>query len=73
MFAAAVGVAYSQHLWMTVRKKSMTISGLDAMFGAVNDIFAFLTLDFVKQAKLGAFLALLVWYVKISILSWLAF
>lgn len=51
----------------------MTISGLDAMFGAVNDIFAFLTLDFVKQAKLGAFLALLVWYVKISILSWLAF
>ncbi|KAK9425359.1 hypothetical protein SUNI508_13095 [Seiridium unicorne] len=68
MFAAAVAIAYQQRLWVTTRKQTVTINGLDAMFSAANNIFSFANLEFLRRAKLGAALALLVWLIPLSAL-----
>ncbi|KAK6065955.1 hypothetical protein SCUP234_12318 [Seiridium cupressi] len=75
MFAAAVAIAYQQRLWVTTRKQTVTINGLDAMFSAANNIFSFAILEFLRRAKLGAALALLVWSNDTNPLSddWLMF
>jgi hypothetical protein len=58
---SAVTTAYAQHIWVTVRRKSMSLGALDAMFGATSDPFSFLSLEMVSGAKLGTYLALLSW------------
>lgn len=60
-FAAAVISAFKQRVWVSVRSRFMTISGLDAMFSATESMFSMLNLDFFWGAK-GAFaLAVLGW------------
>lgn len=63
MFAAAVGFAYNQHLWTTVRKKGITVEGLDAMFGALSNVLSFFSWDYIRRAKMGVILAGLTWLV----------
>lgn len=60
-FAAAIAFAYKEHIWVTARQKALSVSGLDAMFAAVSDIFSFLDFDFISHVKLASFLALLTW------------
>lgn len=60
-FSAAVVSAFKQQVWVSVRSRFMTISGLDAMFSATESMFAMLNLDFFRGAK-GAFaLAVFAW------------
>lgn len=69
--AASISVAYQQHIWTTMRSKRITVSGLDATFGATKDIFAFLNPAFLLNVKVGAVLAALTWSVcpRVSQLS----
>ncbi|KAL2069201.1 hypothetical protein VTL71DRAFT_15539 [Oculimacula yallundae] len=64
--AACISVAYQQHIWTTMRSKRITISGLDATFGATKDIFAFLNPTFLLNVKVGAVLAALTWLMPLS-------
>lgn len=61
--AASISVAYQQHIWTTMKSKRITISGLDATFGATKDIFAFFNPTFLLNVKVGAVLAALTWSV----------
>lgn len=60
-FAASITVAYQQHIWTTMRRKSITVSGLDATFGATNYLSSFLNTAFLFHVKVGAVLAALTW------------
>ncbi|KAF4635830.1 hypothetical protein G7Y89_g2260 [Cudoniella acicularis] len=59
--AASISVAYQQHIWTTMRRKSIAISGLDATFGATKDLFSFLNTSFLFNVKVGVALAALTW------------
>lgn len=59
--AASISVAYQQQIWATMRAKALTISGLDATFGATRDLSAFLNGSFLFNVKIGASLAALTW------------
>jgi hypothetical protein len=61
MFAAALVIAFEQHLWVTTRRNAITIDGLDAMFSAAGSLSSFFNWEFLKKAKMAALLALLVW------------
>lgn len=57
--ATAIAIAYTQYLWATCRKKAYSISGLDAMFSAPLDVFAFASSELILRAIVGALLAAL--------------
>lgn len=61
MFAASASVAYEQRAWLTARNKAVTVAGLDAMFSAAQSPLSFFSPDFLRKAKAGAIMALLVW------------
>lgn len=47
VLAGAVALAYKQHIWRMFRRKHYSIAGINAMYGATNDIFSFLSLKFL--------------------------
>lgn len=59
--AAAIAIAYTQHIWVSCKRTAYSISGLDAMFSATSDIFAFASLELTLGAKVGAHLAAFIW------------
>jgi hypothetical protein len=62
-FAAAVAIAYKQVAWLNMRLKPHSVSGLDSIFFGTTDILAYLSLDFVLDAKVAALIAGVTWYV----------
>ncbi|KAF8860857.1 hypothetical protein BDZ45DRAFT_550322, partial [Acephala macrosclerotiorum] len=66
--AASISIAYQQHIWTTMGRKPISVSGLDATFGAINDLSSFISLSFISNVKLGALLAALIWLMPLSAL-----
>ncbi|KAK0760877.1 LOW QUALITY PROTEIN: hypothetical protein N5P37_005816 [Trichoderma harzianum] len=66
MFAASAIVAYEQQAWLTARTKAVTVAGLDAMFSAAQSPLSFFSPDFLRKAKAGAIMALLVWCIPLA-------
>ncbi|KAH0526265.1 hypothetical protein TsFJ059_009611 [Trichoderma semiorbis] len=66
MFAASAIVAYEQRAWLTARNKAVTVAGLDAMFSAAQSPLSFFSVDFLRRAKAGAIMALLVWCIPLA-------
>ncbi|SPO04745.1 uncharacterized protein DNG_07430 [Cephalotrichum gorgonifer] len=59
--AAAAVTAFRQRVWMTVRRKVLTLAAVDSLFAATEDIFALMNLELFRQAKLAILLAVYVW------------
>jgi hypothetical protein len=59
---SANGIALTQSIWYTVKRRAMTVGALDNLFGLSNDITGFINLELLKHAKLAVFLAFIVWY-----------
>lgn len=60
-FSAAVISAYKQRVWVTVRNRFLSISALDALFAAGEDMMAMLNLDFLRGARGAYLLASFAW------------
>jgi hypothetical protein len=58
---AAVGIAYTQHIWTTFKRKSITVKGIDAITAAPNDVFALLNGEMWLKNLSGATIAVLLW------------
>jgi hypothetical protein len=59
--AAAAIVAFRQRVWMTVRRKVMSLGAVDSLFAAAEDVSAMFNVELFRQAKLAMVLALYVW------------
>jgi len=59
--SAAVGAAYHQRVWATVRKRIITLGSLDSLFSLTEDVLAFFSWELMKAAKLAMLLAFFVW------------
>ncbi|KAK1756558.1 hypothetical protein QBC47DRAFT_298777 [Echria macrotheca] len=59
--SAAVGAAYHQRVWATVRTRVMSVAALDALFAATEDLTSFLSWEMVSAARIAATLAVFVW------------
>jgi hypothetical protein len=68
-FVAAVALAYRQQVWATCQRKGLKMSTLDCLFAAADDLTALLNLEFMKMAKVGLTLAVIIWYVNSFILD----
>lgn len=65
----AVGAAYTQRIWVTVKRKPLTLSGLDKVFSLQSDIFSFLSKEVLGRAKFLALIGICAWFVR-SRLQW---
>lgn len=59
--AAAAVTAFRQRVWMTVRRKVLSLAAVDSLFAATEDLPALFNLELFKQAKLAMLLAIYVW------------
>ena len=60
-FGAAVLVAFTQHLWTSLRNRSMSLQSIDHMFALAADPIAFMDLKVLASAKTLTLLALVSW------------
>ncbi|KAI3397421.1 hypothetical protein diail_10752 [Diaporthe ilicicola] len=60
-FSAAAISAFKQRIWVTVRSRFMSISALDSMFAAAEDMTALINWEFVKDAKAAFALVFFAW------------
>lgn len=59
--AASVSVAFTQRLWVTVKKKPISLGSLDNVFSLTTDPLAFLSFEVLFSAKILSLLAVCVW------------
>ncbi|KAL6303627.1 hypothetical protein BKA93DRAFT_826456 [Sparassis latifolia] len=65
-FTSAVSMAFTQRLWVTVSRKYLRLSGLDALWAVLNDPLAFATWDMLRNAKMLTLLALVAWLIPLA-------
>ncbi|OJD36450.1 formylmethionine deformylase-like protein [Diplodia corticola] len=63
--AASVGVAYTQRLWVTVKKRVLSLQNLDDAFSLTTDPFSFFSSRVLISAKLLCLLAACMWCIPI--------
>jgi hypothetical protein len=63
---AAVGVAYCQRFWFSVRQKAISIRTIDAIFGILQNPTHFVNKELVLKLKLLSLLAAICWLLPIS-------
>ncbi|KAJ6505252.1 hypothetical protein C8R45DRAFT_1209064 [Mycena sanguinolenta] len=59
--AVSAGTAFLQCAWSVVRKRAISISGLNAMWSSPTNMFAFLSLDFWRTAQGIVVISALAW------------
>lgn len=59
--AGCVIIAFRQRVWMSVRRRMFTITAVDSLFAAAEDVTALVNAEVFKQAKVAMLLAVFVW------------
>ncbi|KAF3065783.1 Formylmethionine deformylase-like protein [Daldinia childiae] len=62
---AAIGIAVVQQTWLSLRKRAMSIGGIDSMFDIMGNPWSFFNTDFLIHAKRLAVLAAIAWLLPI--------
>lgn len=62
----AVGVAFCQGFWFSVRRNAVRLDGLDAMFSVLHNPLKFLNKDIYLRAKTLVFLGVICWLLPIT-------
>ncbi|KAL6851589.1 hypothetical protein J3F83DRAFT_639917 [Trichoderma novae-zelandiae] len=62
---AVMGMVATQQIWFTVRRRVITLSGIDSMFKLMNDPTAVFSRDLVTRAKTLVLLASLSWLIPL--------
>ncbi|KAK2616877.1 hypothetical protein QQS21_000255 [Conoideocrella luteorostrata] len=68
LLAGAVAFAYKQHIWTNFRQRPYSLCGLNSMYDATSNIFAFASGEFLGKATVASLLAALVWTIPLSAL-----
>ena len=62
MLVSTVIVCYRQRIWHTLRRKAMTINGIDGLFSATEDpTMFFLNWEMIRNGKLATLMAICSW------------
>jgi hypothetical protein len=61
LLSAAIGIAYVQILWRTLRSKSVTINGIDSLFGVSHNAWDLTTLELWTAAPALTIVAVIAW------------
>ncbi|ROT43789.1 hypothetical protein SODALDRAFT_47877 [Sodiomyces alkalinus F11] len=59
--ATSVILAFRQRVWLTVRRKVMSLGAVDSLFAAVDDLSAIVNPELFRHARVAILLAIYVW------------
>lgn len=62
---ASAGVAYTQRVWVTVKKKGFRLRTLDNIFSLQNTLWSFFSWEVLAKAKALYLLGICIWYVHV--------
>lgn len=65
-FVASIGFAYTQWLWWTLKRTKISVSALDAAFGADTSLLALFNLEMLRKIKIGSLLALIIGFLPLT-------
>lgn len=65
-FTAVLAISRTQWVWATLRKKSMTLGGIDALFGVSSDPTFFANLNMLRRAKFATLMAIMMWVLPLT-------
>ncbi|KAF2094276.1 hypothetical protein NA57DRAFT_60907 [Rhizodiscina lignyota] len=65
MLTSSVWFAYTQWLWRTLKRRAISLRGLDAAFSAEISIWSLLNHELILKVRMGAVLALIAWCLQI--------
>ncbi|ETS74373.1 hypothetical protein PFICI_14239 [Pestalotiopsis fici W106-1] len=65
-FTAAVGTAYTQHIYTVFRKRSLSVRGIDSAFAAANSIIKLVSWELFSKVKAGFLLGLIAWSIPLA-------
>lgn len=63
---ASAGVAYTQRVWVTVKKKAFPLRTLDNVFSLQNALWSFFSWEVLTKAKALYVLGICIWYVHVG-------
>lgn len=58
---SVIGISRTQWVWVTLRRRFITLAGVDALFGVTSDPLYFLNQDMLHRAKLATLMAVIMW------------
>lgn len=58
---AALGISRTQWVWLTMRKKWLTLDSIDSLFSITSDPTLFLKWKMIRQAKVATVIAIAMW------------
>ena len=61
LLTASAGLAYTQLLWHTLKSQPMTLQGVDALFGVVNNAWDFFNWELWRRGPDLAVIAAVLW------------
>lgn len=59
--ASVIGISRTQWVWVTLRRRFITLAGVDALFGVTSDPLYFMNHDMLRRAKLATLMAVIMW------------
>jgi hypothetical protein len=63
---AAIGVSRKQLIWYALRRRPITLAGIDGLFGVSSDSTQFANLDMIWNAPLSSLMAIVMWTIPLS-------
>jgi len=57
----AVGIAYTQFLWMRLQKRSISLGSINDSFDISSNLYAFFNFELIRKLQLGLLVALMLW------------
>lgn len=67
-FTAVLAISRTQWVWATLRKKSMALGGIDALFGVSLDPTFFANVNMLRHAKFATVMAIIMWMFPLTVL-----
>ncbi|KAL0575632.1 hypothetical protein V5O48_006357 [Marasmius crinis-equi] len=66
-FTLSIVKAFDQRVWVSVQQRFMKLKGLDALFSAPHNPFAFLSFDMMSNAKVATLMVAVVWLLPFAV------
>ncbi|KAK5652909.1 hypothetical protein OQA88_9387 [Cercophora sp. LCS_1] len=67
-FSTTVVTAFHQRVWVTVKKRMLSVGALDALFSITEDLEGFTSWEMISAAKIAVLLAVFVWVAPLVVI-----
>ncbi|KAL0576242.1 hypothetical protein V5O48_005724 [Marasmius crinis-equi] len=68
LFSLSISKAFDQRVWTSANKRFIKLQGLNALFSAITNPFAFISFEMAVKAKIATFMAAVAWLLPLALI-----